>query len=317
MRALVTGCAGFVGSHLSEQLLAQGHEVVGVDCFTDYYPRAVKDVNLRQAREAARFSLREIDLASEPLAALTALLEGIDVVYHQAAQPGVRSSWGEHFEDYVRNNVLATQRLLEASKAHRQRLAKFVYASSSSIYGDAEAFPTNESIRPAPISPYGVTKLAGEQLAFLYWRHHGVPTLSLRYFAVYGPRQRPDMAFHRFIRAALRDEPIQVYGTGEQTRDFTFVSDVVAANLAAGDSRGVGMPINVGGGSRVSLNHVIGMLGDLLGRRLRVQHLATESSEVRDTSADTFAAAKVLGFAPRVDLRSGLTAELRWIEAGL
>lgn len=310
MRVLVTGCAGFIGSHLCERLLAQGHEVVGIDRFSDYYPRSLKEANLRRARADWRFSLHEVDLATADLGPLVA---GIDLVYHQAAQPGVRASWGRSFERYVRDNVLATQRLLEAVKG--LPLRKFVYASSSSIYGDAESFPTDERTLPQPVSPYGVTKLAGEQLAYLYWRNYGVPTIALRYFTVYGPRQRPDMAFHRFIHAALEDRPIPVYGDGEQTRDFTFISDALAANLAAGQSSAAGVALNIGGGSRVSVNQVLRLLGDLLGRPVRAEHRPSERGDVRHTSADTRRAAELLGYAPAVDLATGLAAELEWVKA--
>ncbi|MBI4506698.1 MAG: NAD-dependent epimerase/dehydratase family protein [Chloroflexi bacterium] len=308
MRALVTGCAGFIGSHLCERLLAQGHEVVGVDAFTDYYPRARKDANLNVLREAPRFLLREADLA---VADLAPLLAGIDVVFHQAAQPGVRASWGSAFDTYARNNVVATQRLLEAVKG--RPLKKFVYASSSSVYGDAESFPTPETALPRPVSPYGVTKLSGEQLVYLYWRNYGLPTLALRYFTVYGPRQRPDMAFHRFIRSALAERPIQVYGDGEQTRDFTFVSDAVAANVTAAASSAAGVAVNIGGGSRVCLNQVIRVLEALLRRRIGVTHVAPQRGDVRHTSADIRLAAEVLDYAPTVDLEAGLAAEVEWL----
>jgi nucleoside-diphosphate-sugar epimerase len=198
MRVLVTGCAGFVGSHLSEALVARGHEVVGVDCFTDYYARSQKEDNLRRLRFEPRFTLHEADLATAELAPLVA---GVDLVYHQAGQPGVRASWGDNFATYTFNNVLATQRLLEAVKD--RPLKKFVYASSSSIYGDAEAFPTTEATLPKPVSPYGVTKLSAEQLVYLYWRNFGLPTVSLRYFTVYGPRMRPYLAFHGFFGAIV------------------------------------------------------------------------------------------------------------------
>jgi UDP-glucose 4-epimerase len=312
MRVLVTGCAGFIGSHLSERLITDGHEVVGVDCFVDYYPRAFKESNLARLLDESAFSFRNADLLE--LDAVR-LLDGIDRVYHHAAQPGVRGSWGREFQTYVRNNLLVTQHLLEAAIAHRDQLTKFVYASSSSIYGNVESFPTSESLRPEPVSPYGVTKLAGEQLAHLYWHTYGVPTVALRYFTVYGPRQRPDMAFHRFIRAALRNEPLHVFGSGAQTRDFTFVADVVEANVAAGDSLAVGTPFNIGGGSRVSINNVIELLGRLVGRELEVNYLPVERGDVRDTSADTFNARKAFGFTPRVELASGLAAELEWMEA--
>lgn len=308
MRILVTGCAGFIGSHLSEFWVNAGHEVVGVDCFADYYPRPAKEANLCWLRDQRRFSLQEVDLAE---ARLEPLVEGVELVYHQAGQPGVRASWGRTFETYARNNVLATQRLLEAVKG--RPLKKFVYASSSSIYGDAEAFPTDESALPRPVSPYGVTKLSGEQLAYLYWRNYGVPSVALRYFTVYGPRQRPDMAFHRFIRWALEREPIEVYGDGEQTRDFTFVSDAVAANVAAATADAVGMAMNVGGGSQVSVNQVLRLIERLLERPVAVCYRETARGDVRHTSANTQRAAALLGYHPKVHLAAGLAAELDWL----
>jgi nucleoside-diphosphate-sugar epimerase len=308
MRVLVTGCAGFIGSHLAERLIALGHDVVGVDSFVDYYPRSLKEANLSTLRLAPHFSFFELDLAS---ADLSSIVDGVDLIYHQAAQAGVRSSWGQDFEIYVRNNILATQRLLEAVKG--RRLHKFVYASSSSIYGDAEAFPTSETALPRPVSPYGTTKLAGEQLTYLYWRNYGVPSVALRYFTVYGPRQRPDMGFHKFIRAVLEDRRIEVYGDGEQTRDFTFVSDVVAANVAAGEGTAVGQSFNIGGGSRVTVNHVLQLLGEFVGHPPRVDYIETQRGDVRHTSADTSAAKQHLGYAPRVDLATGLRREFDWI----
>jgi UDP-glucose 4-epimerase len=309
---LVTGCAGFIGSHLSEELIARGHDVIGVDCFTDYYSREIKERNLHELLHMPRFTLCETDLAETDL---RPLLEGTDVVFHLAAQPGVRGSWGTHFEEYVRNNILVTQRLLEATKPHRERLRKFVYSSSSSIYGNAESLPTNECLRPEPVSPYAVSKLAGEQLAMLYWRNYGVPAVALRYFTVYGPRQRPDMAFHRFIHRVLAGEAVDVFGSGEQTRDFTFIDDVVAANIAAAESRTVGLPINIGGGTQASVNHAIKLIGELLGTPVKVKYHATESGDVRDTSADTWSAKKLLGFEPRVDLQCGLAREVEWLAA--
>lgn len=309
MRVLVTGCAGFVGSHLSEALVARGHEVIGIDCFTDYYARERKEDNLRRLRFEPRFTLHEADLATADLAPLVA---GVDLVYHQAGQPGVRASWGENFATYTVNNVLATQRLLEALKG--RPLKKFVYASSSSIYGDAEAYPTTETTLPRPVSPYGVTKLSAEQLVYLYWRNFGLPTISLRYFTVYGPRQRPDMAFHRFIRAILEGRPIQVFGDGEQTRDFTYIGDIVAANLAAGKCDAAGVALNIGGGSRVSVNQVLAVLARHLDRPLHVRYSGTEHGDVRHTSADTSLAAELLGYAPQVSLERGLAAEAAWVE---
>src|SRR3954468_10641801 len=253
MLALVTGCAGFVGSHLTESLLADGHRVLGVDCFNDNYGRADKLDNLHHAQEWDTFEFVPIDLARGDLADLVADAE---VVYHLAAEPGVRSSWGVRFDTYLRNNVLATQHLLEA--ARENPALRFVYASSSSIYGQAETLPTREDTIPAPHSPYGTTKLAGEHMCSLYHANHGVQTVSLRYFTVYGPRQRPDMAFNIFCRAAVRGSPITVFGDGRQTRDFTYVSDVVAATRAPAAVSGVsGQVFNVGGGSRIALADAI------------------------------------------------------------
>ncbi len=310
MRVLVTGCAGFIGSHLAERLIELGHEVVGIDCFTEYYPKAIKLANLARLCESPRFTLHEVDLAA---ADLRPICEGIDLAYHQAAQAGVRASWGDEFETYARNNVLATQRILEAVKD--QPLRKFVYASSSSVYGDAEAFPTAETALPRPVSPYGATKLAGEHLAYLYWRNYGVPSVSLRYFTVYGPRQRPDMAFHKFIRATFEGRPIEVYGDGEQTRYFTFVSDAVDANIAAGEAKAVGRVFNIGGGSRVTVNWVLQVIGELAGREPLVAHRATQRGDVRHTSADTSDARDFLGYVPRVALRDGLRAEVDWLRS--
>src|SRR3954454_2167315 len=253
MRALVTGVAGFIGSTRTHAVLARGDQVVGVDCSTPYYDRAAKDANLATAGQSDRFELIETDLRSDDV---ESLVDGVDVVFHQAAQPGVRLSWSTGFEDYVSHNVLATQRLLEAVKANTS--AKFIYASSSSVYGNAPAYPTTEDDVPRPHSPYGVTKLAAEHLCSLYASNFGVPTVSLRYFTVYGPGQRPDMAFNRFIRATLAGEPITVYGTGEQVRDFTYVDDVVQANLLAAEGDvPPGSVFNVSGGSDISVNEVL------------------------------------------------------------
>ena len=231
-RALVTGCAGFIGSQVAEALLAADHDVIGIDCFTDNYPREHKQANLVPAREHDRFTFVNGDLVTTDV---EALLDGCDAVFHLAAEPGVRSSWGQRFDRYLRNNIRATQRLLEASARTPER--RIVYASSSSVYGESEALPTPEDATPQPLSPYGVTKLAAEQLCRLYHANHGVDAVALRFFSVYGPRQRPDMAFRRFCEAAAAGAPIEIYGDGRQTRDFTFVGDVVAAVLAAAARR--------------------------------------------------------------------------------
>jgi UDP-glucuronate 4-epimerase len=309
MRALVTGCAGFIGSHLTESLLADGHEVLGVDCFNDNYERRIKAANLGVAHEWQSFELVPLDLAR---GALEELVDGCDVIFHLAAEPGVRSSWGTRFEQYLRNNVLATQLLLETVKPTSSK--RVVYASSSSVYGHAETLPTREDALPQPYSPYGVTKLAAEELCQLYWGNHGVETVALRYFSVYGPRQRPDMAFNRFCRAALGRESLTVFGDGEQTRDFTHVSDVVRATRAAATAPAApGGVYNIGGGCRVSVNDALALLEGFAGRRLDVRYLDTEHGDVRHTGADTTLAAINLGYAPRQSFGTGLLSEFDWM----
>jgi UDP-glucose 4-epimerase len=309
MRALVTGVAGFVGSTLAEQLLGEGADVRGIDCFTDYYPRAIKERNLAQLLTRPGFRFVESSLQA---ADLPALLTDRTHVFHLAAQAGVRKSWGRDFAVYTVNNVEATQVLLEAALASGS-LEKLVYASSSSVYGDNVAIPMREDALPQPVSPYGVTKLAAEQLCNLYYVNHGVPAVSLRYFTVYGPRQRPDMAFHKFLTAAIKGEPIRVFGDGEQTRDFTFVADAVSATISAA-RRGVpGRVYNIGGGSRVSVNEVLEMIGRVSGRPPAVATESTQKGDMRHTFADTELARTDLGFRPTVSLQEGLTAEYRWL----
>ncbi len=292
MRCLVTGVAGFVGSHLAERLLADGHEVRGIDGFIDYYPRSIKERNLEGPRSWQRFTFIEGDLLTIDL---FPVLAGVDWIFHQAAQAGVRASWGREFARYEDCNVLATQRLLEASLLLKG-LRRFVYASSSSVYGDTTVLPVSEAVMPQPLSPYGVTKLAAEHLCTLYHRNFGVPTVALRYFTVYGPRQRPDMAFHRFCKAIIERNPLVIFGDGQQTRDFTYVSDVIEANIAAATSEGAaGHAINIAGGSRVSLQHVIQLLREISGFSLREMFDARQHGDVRDTFADTALAERLHG----------------------
>ena len=309
MKCLVTGAAGFIGSSLSERLLELGFEVAGVDCFTDYYSVDLKRANLTKALASPGFRFIEGDLNEIEL---RDLFSGVDVVFHEAAQPGVRMSWGAHFDIYARNNVLVTQKLLEAAKDSRIR--RFVYASSSSVYGDSPDLPLRESARPQPVSPYGVTKLAAEHLCHLYHVNYGVPTVSLRYFTVYGPRQRPDMAFNKFIRSALAGGEITVFGDGEQTRDFTFISDAVEANLRAAEAENaVGRVFNVGGGSRISVNAVLDILRELIGD-LRIRREPDQKGDVRHTMSDTQAAREILGYSPKVGIREGLQREVEWMK---
>ena len=312
MKALVTGAAGFVGSSISAALLAAGWDVVGIDAMTDYYDPARKEENLARLGpdfRCVRAALADVDLP--------ALLADADVVFHQAGQPGVRASWGQDFGAYLEANVAATQVLLEAAR-QAPNLARIVNASSSSVYGDAECFPTGELDRPAPISPYGVTKLAAEHLCSLYASQFGLPTVSLRYFTVFGPRQRPDMAFTRFLTAAATGGRITVYGTGEQVRDFTFIDDVVAANLmAATTALKPGTVLNVAGGTHVSVNEVLEEIAGLAGGPLDVQRLPRSDGDVTRTGGDATRAAEVLGWEPQVGITEGLARQWEWVRGRL
>jgi nucleoside-diphosphate-sugar epimerase len=311
MQCLVTGAAGFIGSQVAEALLLQGNAVTGVDAFTPYYERFAKEQNLSRLRAFADFRFVEADLRA---ADLMALLDGTSVVIHQAGQPGVRGSWGGQFVDYVGHNIVATQRLLEA--ARRTAVQRFVYASSSSIYGNAASFPTTEATLPHPFSPYGMTKLAGEHLCTLYAENWGLSTVALRYFTVYGPKQRPDMAFHRFITAALEGREIEVYGDGEQRRDFTYVGDVVRANLlAAQRPLPSGCVINIAGGSYATVNMVLDHIAELVGEEVRVRHVGTQAGDVEETRADCHLARLLLGWNPTVQLSEGLAHQVRWHSA--
>ncbi len=310
MRCLVTGVAGFVGSHLAERLLEAGHEVIGVDAFTDYYARDLKEGNLRGVRGRVGFTLMEADLNDLDL---VALLEDIDWVFHQAGQAGVRASWGRDFAIYTACNITATQQLLEAA-VRAPRLKRFVYASSSSVYGNARALPVTEETLPQPVSPYGVTKLAAEHLCLLYWHNYRVPAVALRYFTVYGPRQRPDMAFHKFLKAMLLGQEFTVYDDGYQTRDFTYITDIVEANLQAAQApEAAGQVFNIAGGSRVSVREVIATMEDLLGKPAQIRYQPPALGDVRDTFADTMRAQRILGYQPRVSLRDGLAEEIAFL----
>jgi len=304
--ALVTGAAGFIGSTLTDRLLADGVRVTGVDAFTDYYDVSLKRRNIAAALAHPGFQLLELDLGMADLAPLPE----VDVVFHNAAQPGVRASWGREFAAYTQHNVLATQRLLERYK--RSKLERIIYASSSSIYGDAESYPTSEAMLPRPFSPYGVTKLAGEHLALLYGRNFGLPVAALRYFTVYGPRQRPDMAFHRFCRAMLANEPITVYGDGLQSRDFTFVADAVEANVRAWKRAAPQGVYNVGGGSQVTVLEAIALLEKSLGRKARVNLEPRPAGDPLRTRADATRLATDLGYATKVGIADGLAAQADW-----
>lgn len=308
-KALVTGCAGFIGSTLVEQLLATTDwEVVGVDSLSDYYSPELKRRNLETAEMSERFSFLHADLNQVDL---PELLRSVDHVFHQAGQPGVRSSWGTEFDYYINSNISSTQKLLEASRS--VELKSFVYASSSSIYGDARAYPTLETDVPSPLSPYGATKLAAEHLCSLYAANFAVPTVSLRYFTVYGPRQRPDMAFTRLVRSAIEGRPFDVYGDGSQVREFTHVSDIVRANiLAATGGLTPGRVINLSGGSSVSLSEVIDVVQSIHGSPLNLRYRDSLPGDVKRTGGSTELAEELLGWRPHVQLQEGLKSQYDW-----
>ena len=303
---LITGAAGFIGSHLAELCLSRGLSVIAIDDFTNYYDPKLKRENVSRAAADPDYQLVEGDLLDVDL---QWLVQNVSTVFHLAAQPGVRASW-DQFGLYVRQNLEVTRRLLEASRA--ASLRSFVLASSSSIYGDAETLPTREDASPRPVSPYGVTKVAAEHLAYVYWRNHGVPALSVRYFTVYGPRQRPDMAFNKLIANSLAGRPFEVYGDGNQTRDFTYVDDAAAGTFAAGTLGQPGSAYNIGGGSRRSMNDVFSTLSTLLGEPVARRHLARQGGDARDTAADISRAEADLGYRPSVTFEEGLAAQLDW-----
>ncbi len=309
MRYLLTGCAGFIGSHLAEALLEREEEVVGVDNFSDYYPRRTKEENLKGLKQRKGFRFIEADLKKTPL---EGLLGEVDGVVHLAAQTGVRGSWGSSFEVYAGDNILATQRLLEASKEKPLKL--FLYASSSSVYGDSSEMPLHEDAPLRPNSPYGVTKLAGEHLCILYWRNYRVPAMAVRYFTVFGPRQRPDMAIHRFISALLKGEELALYGDGQQSRDFTYVGDAVSGTIKAMERGEPGKVYNLGGGCPCTVQALIGALEELNGRQARIRRIETQPGDVRHTAADISLAREELGFEPRVSLKEGLLAQFEWLK---
>jgi UDP-glucuronate 4-epimerase len=312
VRVLVTGAAGFIGSHLSDALLARGDSVVGVDCFTPYYGREVKERNLADADTHAGFEFVEADLLDTEL---EALLAEVDVVFHQAAQAGVRLSWSHGFADYVTNNVLATQRLLEAIVVSRPT-ARFVYASSSSVYGNQQRYPVVETDLPAPFSPYGVTKLAAEHLCRLYATNAGLRTVSLRYFTVFGPRQRPDMSTYRLCEAALRSTAFPRYGDGTQVREFTYVDDIVRANLLAAEADvAPGTYVNIAGGSEITLSQLIALVGDIAGAPVKINEEPAQPGDTMRNGGSIERAFALLGWEPRVSLADGVAAQLAWHRA--
>ena len=303
MKALVTGCAGFIGSNLVDKLLEKRHEVIGIDCYTDYYPKSIKERNISEALKNRNFKLIQEDILN------MSEFPEVDYVFHLAAQAGVRASWGKSFDIYIKDNIEATQRILEFYKDIN--IKKLVYASSSSVYGDVQ-LPMREDSPLRPLSPYGVTKLAGENLCYLYWKNYDIPLISLRYFTVYGPRQRPDMAIHKFVNAILNKKEITIYDDGTQMRDFTYVSDVVEANLAAAEKTIVGRVFNIGGSSEISVNMLIEKISHIVGMDAIIRYEEKQKGDARFTRADVSGAKKYLNWTPRVDLDSGLAKYLEW-----
>jgi nucleoside-diphosphate-sugar epimerase len=305
VRYVVTGAAGFIGSHLAEALVVAGHDVLGVDSYTGYYARARKETNAA----AAGIAVLELDLAETTL---EPLLAGTDGIFHLAGQPGVRASWGESFQLYLDRNVRATQRVFQAAAAAGVRV---VFASSSSVYGDAETYPTPEDVVPQPISPYGITKLACEQLAVAIERALGLEAVVLRYFTVYGPRQRPDMAFTAMLEALARGERFRLFGDGSAARSFTYVGDAVAATIAAMSCGRRGETYNVGGGDEATMNEAIALVEEVSGRSLDVERVEAAAGDVKRTKADVSKAAAELNWAPATTLREGLQAQWEWAAA--
>jgi len=309
MKALVTGTAGFIGSHLTEKLLKEGYEVIGVDCFIDYYPRKLKEKNMESFIDNDNFTFIEKNILELDL---KELLKDIDYIFHQAAQAGVRASWGEDFEIYSDNNIMGTQKLLEAAK--ESNIKKFIYASSS-VYGDTDNLPMKETNRLQPVSPYGVSKLAAENLCYLYYKNFNVPAVSLRYFTVFGERQRPDMAFHIFIKAILEDKKLTIFGDGKQSRNFTHVDDIVKANILAAESDVKGEIFNIGGdGERVVLNDAISLMEDIIGKKANREYQSVVKGDVKHTSADCSKARKMLNYNPEVSFKEGLKREIEFLK---
>jgi UDP-glucose 4-epimerase len=307
MKAIITGAAGFIGSHLAKELLARGWEITGIDAMTDYYARAEKEERLKNLLFYKKFTFIEADILEIKW---MDLLKDAEAVFHLAAQPGVRASWGKTFAEYTTNNVLATQVLLE--HCAEAKLKKFIYASSSSVYGDAEMLPTPETALPRPTSPYGVTKLAGEHLCYLYWRNFEVPCVSLRYFTVYGPGQRPDMAFRKLFERLLHGGAFHVYGDGRQTRDFTYIDDIVNGTILAWERGAPGEVYNLGGGSRISLNEVLAIAAELTGKKPLVEYRESQKGDVRNTAADIGKARRELKYEPAVAIAEGLQRQWQW-----
>ena len=313
-QVVITGVAGFIGSTLAEKLLHDGHNVRGVDSFTNYYPLQIKEKNIENCLKHTNFSLIRQDLDSSP--DLSTIFKNAEYVFHLAAQPGVRASWGKEFVIYVKNNISVTQKILESLK-NNTTLKKFVLASSSSVYGNQSNIMNEETSLTRPVSPYGVTKLAAENLVNLYFKNYKIPTVSLRYFTVYGPKQRPDMAFTRFFNSIIKDKKLSIFGDGEQTRDFTYVDDIVKATINAATSDSVGEILKVGGGSVFSLSQIIEFMKEITEKEFEIDFSAEQKGDVKHTSADISKAEKLINYKSNTDIKYGLTQQYEYIKTNL
>ena len=313
-QVVITGVAGFIGSTLAEKLLHDGHNVRGIDSFTNYYPPRMKEKNIENCLKHTNFSLIRQDLESS--LDLSTIFKNAEYIFHLAAQPGVRASWGKEFVIYVKNNISVTQKILESLK-NNTTLKKFVLASSSSVYGNQSNIMNEETSLTRPVSPYGVTKLAAENLANLYFKNYKIPTVSLRYFTVYGPKQRPDMAFTRFFNSIIKDKKLSIFGNGEQTRDFTYVDDIVKATINAATSDSVGEILNVGGGSVFSLSEIIEFMKEITEKEFEIDFNAEQKGDVKHTSADISKAEKLINYKPNTDIKYGLTQQYEYIKTNL
>ena len=305
----MTGVAGFIGSSLAEKLLKENFKVVGIDCFTDYYSKNIKKKNLTNCLKNEHFTFIQkniLELDLEPI------IKNSQCLFHQAAQPGVRASWGSQFDTYVKDNILVTQKILESAKEVKT-LEKIVMASSSSVYGNQEGKMIEESTLTKPISPYGATKLAAENLGNLYAENFDLPVISLRYFTVYGPRQRPDMAFSKFIRSNISNKEIEVFGDGNQIRDFTYISDIVEANILSMNSSSKSGIFNIGGGSTHSVNQILEMIKNITGNENIIKFKPKQNGDVFKTESDIEKARKNLNYSPKIDIKKGLENQFQWI----
>jgi len=309
MKCLVTGAAGFIGSHLCRRLLKDGFSVIGIDSFADFYPKWIKEKNIQDITRDSRFELISSDLESTDI---ENILRQVDFVFHLSAQPGVRASWGQNFSVYIKNNIQVTQKLLETAKTVPPK--KIIYASSSSVYGFCQELPMTEKSPLHPLSPYGVTKLAAEQLCFLYFKNYGIPVVSLRYFTVYGPGQRPDMAFHRFFKAVAEEKEITVFGDGKQTRDFTFIDDIIDANVAALHKGKPGETYNIGGGHQEILENIFPVIEDICCKKVKIVKVEKQKGDVLHTYACIEKANQHLDYSPKTSLSEGLKEEWKWIQ---